>query len=603
MAEAQRARSNRRIDIRKAVLWSATLIAHGDKSECRIVNISTTGAKVRSSADLAIGEQITLVIRTLGEFRGRIVWAGGGEVGVHFLDASGEELAKSEPAAAGSGEAPSSAATAPSQPAPAERQPAPSSPASAVTTPAAAPPAATLPDASAGAAARAPAQPLPTVRDLQARARDFTLPQRVRQAIAEITPPVNALIDPAALSQLTRQEVRHQLVELVTQVAQQKKLALSANEHRQVVQSIFDDMMGLGPLEPLLADDGITDILVNGADRIYVERRGKLELTGLSFTDDRHAHNIAMRIVTKVGRRIDEASPMADARLPDGSRVNVVIPPLALVGPMISIRKFAKKEITLDVMARQGNLSPAMATVLSIAARCRLNVLISGGTGSGKTTLLNAMSQLIDPTERIITIEDAAELQLQLPHVGGLETRIANLEGKGEVTMRDLLKNALRMRPDRIILGEIRGAEAFDMLQAMNTGHDGSLGTIHASGPREALARFESIIAFAGLDLPARTVRTQIASAIDLIVQISRMRDGRRRIVGISELTGMEGDVFTTQDLFTYQHDQETPTGQLAGRFVSSGLRPHFTSKAEFYNMARALADAMNLPAHADTPN
>jgi pilus assembly protein CpaF len=600
MAEAQRARSNRRIDIRKAVLWSATLSARGEKSECRIVNISTTGAKVRTSAELAVGEQITLVIRTLGEFRGRIVWAGGGEIGVHFLDSSGEELAQPEPAASGSGEPPSSAAKASSQPAPPERQ---SAPASAATVPAAATPAAALPDASSETATRAPARPVPAVRDLQARAQDFALPQRVRQVIAEITPPVSALIDPAALSQLTRQEVRHQLVELVSQVAQQKKLALSANEHRQVVQSIFDDMMGLGPLEPLLADDSITDILVNGADRIYVERRGKLELTGLSFNDDRHAQNIAMRIVTKVGRRIDEASPMADARLPDGSRVNVVIPPLALVGPMISIRKFAKKEITLDVMARQGNLSPAMATVLSIAARCRLNVLISGGTGSGKTTLLNAMSQLIDPTERIITIEDAAELQLQLPHVGGLETRIANLEGKGEVTMRDLLKNALRMRPDRIILGEIRGAEAFDMLQAMNTGHEGSLGTIHASGPREALARLESIIAFAGLDLPSRTVRTQIASAIDLIVQISRMRDGRRRIVGISELTGMEGDVFTTQDLFTYRHEQETATGHLAGRFVSSGLRPHFTPKAEFYNLGHALADAMNMPAHADTPN
>jgi pilus assembly protein CpaF len=278
----------------------------------------------------------------------------------------------------------------------------------------------------------------------------------------------------------------------------------------------------------------------------------------------------------------------------------VIAPPLALIGPMISIRKFAKKEITLDIMAKQRNLSPAMARVLSIAARCRLNVLISGGTGSGKTTLLNAMSQMIDPRERIITIEDAAELQLQLPHVGSLETRIANLEGKGEVTVRDLLKNALRMRPDRIILGEIRGAEAFDMLQAMNTGHEGSLGTIHASGPREALSRLESIIAFAGLDLPSRTVRTQIATAIDLIVQVSRMRDGRRRITSITELVGMEGDVFVTQDLFTYKSDHETSTGHLIGKFVSSGLRPHFTPKAQHFGQDRLLHEMMNLPEHND---
>jgi len=333
--------------------------------------------------------------------------------------------------------------------------------------------------------------------------------------------------------------------------------------------------------------------MVNGAKQVFVERKGKLEMTDVTFRDDPHVMSIATRIVTMIGRRIDESTPLVDARLPDGSRVNIIVPPLAIDGPSISIRKFSKKGITLDVMIRQENISPQMAVVLKIASRSRLNILISGGTGSGKTTLLNAMSQMIDQTERIVTIEDAAELQLQQPHVVRLETRPANLEGRGEITMRDLVKNALRMRPDRIILGEIRSSEALDMLQAMNTGHDGSLSTVHANRPREALTRLENMIGMAGVNLPSRAVRTQIAAAIDMIVQISRMRDGIRRVTNVTEVVGMEGDVITTQELFAYHFESEMPDGRLKGRFESSGLRPHFTQRAEYYGLDRALLEAM----------
>jgi pilus assembly protein CpaF len=303
--------------------------------------------------------------------------------------------------------------------------------------------------------------------------------------------------------------------------------------------------------------------------------------------------NIATRIVTNVGRRVDETTPLMDARLTDGSRVNIIIPPLAIDGATISIRKFAKKSITLDVMARQQNISVPMATIMKIASRSALNILISGGTGSGKTTLLNALSAMIDTGERVVTIEDAAELQLQQPHVVRLETRPANLEGQGEITMRDLVKNALRMRPDRIILGEVRGSEAVDMLQAMNTGHEGSLGTIHANRPREALTRLENMIGMAGINLPAKAVRTQIASAIDMIVQISRMRDGIRRITNITEVVGMEGDIITTQDLFTFEFEGEDADGKLFGKFNSSGLRPNFTPKAAYFGLDRALLEAI----------
>jgi len=381
---------------------------------------------------------------------------------------------------------------------------------------------------------------------------------------------------------------------VVAEVLTEQRIQLNQTEQRDLVTVLLNDMLGFGPLEPLLADDGINDIMVNGAKQVYIERKGKLELSDVNFRDDTHVMSIATRIVTMIGRRIDESTPLVDARLPDGSRVNIIVPPLAIDGPSISIRKFSKKGITLDVMVKQENISPQMAVVLKIAARSRLNILISGGTGSGKTTLLNAMSQMIDQTERIVTIEDAAELQLQQPHVVRLETRPANLEGRGEITMRDLVKNALRMRPDRIILGEIRSSEALDMLQAMNTGHDGSLSTVHANRPREALTRLENMIGMAGVNLPSRAVRTQIAAAIDMIVQISRMRDGIRRVINVTEVVGMEGDVITTQELFAFHYEGEATDGRLKGRFESSGLRPHFTQRAEYYGLDRALLEAMS---------
>ncbi len=400
-------------------------------------------------------------------------------------------------------------------------------------------------------------------------------------------------IDSEVAAKLGRTELAQQLAGVVAEILVEQKIQLNQSEQRDLVALLLNDMLGLGPLEPLLADETVNDVMVNGPKQVYVERRGKLVLTDVTFRDNAHVMSIATRIVTQVGRRIDESTPLVDARLADGSRVNIIIPPLAIDGPSISIRKFSKKSITLDVMARQNNISPAMATVLKIASRCRLNILISGGTGSGKTTLLNALSQMIDPDERIVTIEDAAELQLQQPHVVRLETRPANLEGKGEITMRDLLKNALRMRPDRIIVGEIRGSEALDMLQAMNTGHDGSLGTIHANRPREALTRLENMIGMAGVNLPSKAVRTQIAAAVQMIVQVSRMRDGIRRVTHVMEIVGMEGDVITTQDLFTYKFEGEQADGKLAGSFVSAGLRPHFTPRAEYFGLDRALLEAI----------
>lgn len=400
-------------------------------------------------------------------------------------------------------------------------------------------------------------------------------------------------LDVSAASQLPREELSSQLGEIVSEVLAEEKIRLNGPEQLGVVELMLADMLGLGPLEPLLADEKVTDIMVNGPYQVYVERGGKLDLSDVKFRDNDHVVNISRRIVAQIGRRVDETTPLVDARLLDGSRVNIVIPPLAIDGASISIRKFAKKGITLDVMARQGNISEKMAMVLKIAARSRLNILISGGTGSGKTTLLNALSQMIDPGERIVTIEDAAELQLQQPHVVRLETRPANLEGEGAIDMRDLVKNTLRMRPDRIILGEVRGAEAVDMLQAMNTGHDGSLGTIHANRPREGLTRLENMIGLAGINLPAKAVRTQIADAVHMIVQISRMRDGMRRVTHITEIVGMEGDIITTQDLYTFEFEGEGPDGTLQGSFKSSGLRPFFATKAAYFGLEQRLLEAM----------
>jgi pilus assembly protein CpaF len=415
----------------------------------------------------------------------------------------------------------------------------------------------------------------------------------IEAAIPRIYPFIMERIDTEVAARLSREDLARQLGAVVGEILIEQKIQLNQTEQRHLVNVLLDDMLGLGPLEQLLADDSVTDIMVNGPNQVYVERKGKLELTDIVFRDNGHVMGIATRIVTQVGRRIDESTPLVDARLQDGSRVNIIAPPLAIDGTSISIRKFAKKGITLDVMAKQQNVSPAMSTVLKIAARSRLNVLISGGTGSGKTTLLNAMSQMIDVGDRIVTIEDAAELQLQQPHVVRLETRPPNLEGKGEITMRDLVKNALRMRPDRVILGEIRSAEALDMLQAMNTGHDGSLCTIHANRPREALTRLENMVSMAGFSLPARAIRMQIAAAVNLVVQISRMRDGVRRVTSITEIVGMEGEVITTQDLFTYQYEGELPDGRLRGSFLSSGLRPHFTPRAEYFALDKALLEAI----------
>ncbi len=452
------------------------------------------------------------------------------------------------------------------------------------------PPAAGLSGHAAGAK-RSPAEKVEVVTT-PAAGRPRLSPE-VEKAIARVQPLVMDRLDVTAASQLPRDQLTYQIGEIVSEVLVDERLRVNGAEQQAIVETILDDMLGLGPLEPLLSDATITDIMVNGPRQTYVERNGKLALTDVHFRDNDHLINIARRIVSQVGRRIDESAPLVDARLLDGSRVNIIIPPLAIDGPSISIRKFAKKGITLDVMTQQANVSEQMATVLKIAARSRLNILISGGTGSGKTTLLNAMSQMIDSGERIVTIEDAAELQLQQPHVVRLETRPPNLEGQGEITMRDLVKNSLRMRPDRIILGEVRGSEAVDMLQAMNTGHDGSLGTIHANRPREALTRLENMVGMAGINLPARAVRTQIAAALDLIVQISRMRDGMRRVTHIEEVVGMEGEIITTQTLFTYEFSGEGSDGRLLGQFKSSGLRPHFTPKAAYFGLDRPLLEAM----------
>ncbi|HYR65357.1 MAG TPA: CpaF family protein [Reyranella sp.] len=416
---------------------------------------------------------------------------------------------------------------------------------------------------------------------------------KIEQARRAVQPLVMSRIDLSAAVSLPRKELVRQLEALVVELLVERRLQLNRPEQVDLVYQLVNDMMGLGPLEPLLEDDGITDIMINGPKQIYIERFGKLDLTSITFEDNAHLLNICNRIVSRIGRRVDESSPICDARLLDGSRVNIIIPPLAIDGASVSIRKFGKRQIGFDQMAQQGNISPAMATLLRIAARCRLNLIVSGGTGSGKTTMLNALSGMIDNGERVVTIEDAAELRMQQPHVVRLETRPANLEGNGEVSMRDLVKNALRMRPDRIILGEVRGPEAIDLLQAMNTGHDGSMGTLHANRPREALTRLENMVTMGVASLPPKAIRTQIAGSLQLIVQISRMRDGVRRVTHITEVMGMEGDVIITQDLFTYEFKGETSDGKLAGTFKSSGLRPYFLPRAAYYGLDKVAMEAM----------
>ncbi len=403
---------------------------------------------------------------------------------------------------------------------------------------------------------------------------------------------INA-VDPAELAKLDAQGMREEISDIVAEIISMRSMTLSAAEQQIVVSDICNDMLGLGPLEPLVARDDIADIMVNGCDKVYIETAGRIELTDVRFRDNAQLMNICQRIVSAVGRRVDEASPICDARLADGSRVNVIVPPLALDGPTLTIRKFKRDKLTLDKLISYGTISPAGAQLLSIAAACRCNILISGGTGSGKTTLLNCLTSYIDSGERIVTCEDAAELQLQQPHVVRLETRPPNLEGAGQVTMRDLVRNCLRMRPERIIVGEVRGPEAFEMLQAMNTGHDGSMGTIHANTPRDALSRIENMVAMGGFSLPDKAVREQIASAVNVIVQASRLRDGSRKITHVTEVVGMEGDVITLQDLFVYEIEGEDAQGRIVGRHRPTGIRPNFWERARYFGRERDLAEAL----------
>ncbi|MFQ5784597.1 MAG: CpaF family protein [Alphaproteobacteria bacterium] len=407
----------------------------------------------------------------------------------------------------------------------------------------------------------------------------------------------NSLIDSVDLTELGKldpTQVREEISETVIEIIKVRNVVLSAAEQQRLINEICDDVLGLGPLEPLLARDDIADIMVNAAESVYIETAGKIEPTDVKFRDNTQLMNICQRIVSAVGRRVDEASPICDARLADGSRVNVIVPPLAIDGPTLTIRKFKRDKLTLENLVEFGSISPAGARLLQVIGACRLNVLISGGTGSGKTTLLNCITCFIDSGERVITCEDAAELQLQQPHVVRLETRPPNLEGAGEVTMRDLVKNCLRMRPERIIVGEVRGPEAFDLLQAMNTGHDGSMGTIHANNPREAISRLENMIAMGGFNLPSKTVLEQIASAIHVIIQAQRLRDGSRRITHVTEVMGMEGDVVTLQDLFTYEIVGEDKDGNIVGRHKPSGLRPAFWDRARYFGLDQVLAESLD---------
>ncbi|GAB6842264.1 pilus assembly protein CpaF [Methylorubrum rhodinum] len=405
-------------------------------------------------------------------------------------------------------------------------------------------------------------------------------------------------IDLAQLARLDAESAREEIRDIVSEIIGLKNIVLSIAEQEELLDDICNDVLGYGPLEPLLARDDIADVMVNGADRTFIEVGGKIQLTNVRFRDNQQLMNICQRIVSQVGRRVDESSPICDARLPDGSRVNVIAPPLAIDGPALTIRKFKKDKLTLDQLVRFGAISPEGAKILQIIGKVRCNVVISGGTGSGKTTLLNCLTAYIEHDERVITCEDAAELQLQQPHVVRLETRPPNLEGQGSVTMRDLVKNCLRMRPERIIVGEVRGPEAFDLLQAMNTGHDGSMGTLHANSPRECLARIESMITMGGFSLPSKTLREMITGSVDVIIQAMRMRDGSRRITHITEVLGMEGDVIITQDLFVYDVLGEDANGRLIGRHRSTGIgRPRFWDRARYYGEERALAAALDAAA------
>lgn len=401
-------------------------------------------------------------------------------------------------------------------------------------------------------------------------------------------------IDVAQLTTMDVAEARSEVSGIATDILAAKRAVISTAVQDELVSDICNDVLGYGPLEPLLARDDIADIMVNGDNYIFIEVAGKVIQTDIRFRDNTQLLNVCQRIVSQVGRRVDESSPICDARLPDGSRVNVIAPPLALEGPTLTIRRFKKDKLTLDQLVDYGAITPEGAEILKIIGRVRCNIIISGGTGSGKTTLLNCLTRYVDPDERIITCEDSAELQLQQPHVVRLETRPPNIEGAGEITMRQLVKNCLRMRPERIIVGEVRGPEAFDLLQAMNTGHDGSMGTLHANSPREALSRIESMITMGGFSLPMKTIREMAVSSIDIIIQAARLRDGSRRITHITEVLGLEGDVPITQDLFIYDMSGEDAQGKIIGQHRSTGIgRPAFWDKARYYGEDQRLSAAL----------
>jgi len=398
-----------------------------------------------------------------------------------------------------------------------------------------------------------------------------------------------------ALETATEADLRSEIISISTESLEEMGVVLNREERQTLNQELYDEVTGLGPLEPLLKDDTVNDILVNGPHQIFVERGGKLQLTDVQFKDERHLLRIIDKIVSAVGRRVDESNPYVDARLSDGSRFNAMVPPVAVDGSLVSIRKFKKEKLSIDELVRYGAFSEEMATYLQAAVACRLNVVVSGGTGSGKTTTLNALSSFIDNNERILTIEDTAELQLQQTHVGRMESRPPNVEGRGAVTQRDCLRNALRMRPDRIIVGETRGEEVIDMLQAMNTGHDGSMTTIHANSSRDAVSRLENMISLAGIEMPMKALRAQIASAVNLIVQISRLQDGSRRMVSVTEITGMEGEVISMQEVFRYQRLGLTPDNKIIGRFTATGVRSHYSDRFRQwgYDLPASLFDPM----------
>ncbi|CUH75699.1 CpaF family protein [Tropicibacter naphthalenivorans] len=444
--------------------------------------------------------------------------------------------------------------------------------------PEAAAPAAPAPEPKKSVAARRPAP-----QKVAARAQPADKEKKRKERLGEVKLELHrALLDNlnlAALDQASEAELREEISEIASEVLQEKGMVLNRDERRAMIADLYDEVKGLGPLETLLKDETVSDILVNGPHQIFVEQNGKLSLSDITFKDEKHLMRIIDKIVSAVGRRVDESNPYVDARLQDGSRFNAMVPPIAIDGSLVSIRKFKKDKLGIDDLVKFGAFTEEMAVYLQAAVATRLNIIVSGGTGSGKTTTLNALSSFIDDSERILTIEDTAELQLQQTHVGRMESRPPNVEGKGAVTPRDCLKNALRMRPDRIIVGETRGEEVIDMLQAMNTGHDGSMTTIHANSARDGVARLENMIAMAGIEMPLKAMRSQISSAVNLIVQASRLQDGSRRMTSITEITGMEGDVISMQELFRFQRVGLTPDNKIIGHFTATGVRSAYSER------------------------